>query len=120
MTEPLPENEPENPIPAAAHDLRIEMLGTSFSITAGEDPAYLNEVLAQYQLAVANTQGISGIKNPLNVAILTGFMLCNEINKLRLQTEEEQEHTELELDRIVRRLVTRIDKVIEEPNSPYG
>jgi hypothetical protein len=37
------------------HDLFIDVLGTSFSITAGEDPAYLEEVLAQYRLAVANT-----------------------------------------------------------------
>ena len=101
------------------HDLLINILGASFSITAGEDPAYLDEVLAQYQIAVANTQGISGMKDPLKVAILTGFLLCDEINKIKLQIVEEQAKAELqrstelqELNRITRNIIARIDQVI--------
>jgi cell division protein ZapA (FtsZ GTPase activity inhibitor) len=100
------------------HDLLINVLGTSFSITAGEDPAYLDEVLAQYQVAVANTQGISGMKDPLKVAILTGFLLCDEINKIKLQIEEEQAKADLkrtaevqELNRIMGNILARIDQV---------
>ena len=105
-------------IPFVANDLLINVLGTSFSITAGEDPAYLDEVLAQYQVAVANTQGISGIKDPLKIAILTGFLLCDEINKIKMQVEEEQAKAELEqttelqeLNRLTRNIITRIDQV---------
>jgi cell division protein ZapA (FtsZ GTPase activity inhibitor) len=101
-----------------AHDLLINVLGTSFSITAGEDPAYLDEVLAQYQVAVANTQGISGMKDPLKVAILTGFLLCDEINKIKLQIEEEQAKADLErtaevqeLNRIMGNILARINQV---------
>jgi cell division protein ZapA (FtsZ GTPase activity inhibitor) len=108
-----------------SHDLLINVLGTSFSITAGEDPAYLDEVLAQYQVAVANTQGISGRKDPLKVAILTGFLLCDEINKIKLQIEEEQAKVEeeqakadlkrtaevQELNRIMGNILARIDQV---------
>ena len=100
------------------NDLLINVLGASFSITAGEDPAYLDEVLAQYQIAVANTQGISGMKDPLKVAILTGFLLCDEINKIKLQIQEEHTKAELqrsaetqELDRITRNIIARIDQV---------
>jgi len=96
-----------------AHDLLINVLGTSFSITAGEDPAYLEEVLAQYQVAVANTQGISGMKDPLKIAILTGFLLCDEINKLKMQVEAEQQTEKLELDRITREIIDRIDQAID-------
>jgi cell division protein ZapA (FtsZ GTPase activity inhibitor) len=106
-------------IPFIANDLLINVLGTSFSITAGEDPAYLEEVLAQYQVAVANTQGISGIKDPLKIAILTGFLLCDEINKLKIQVEEDQTKTALqqqteaqELNRITRDIIDRIDQAI--------
>ena len=100
------------------HDLLINVLGASFSITAGEDPAYLDEVLAQYQVAVANTQGISGMKDPLKVAILTGFLLCDEINKIKQQVEEERSKADSqraaevqELNRITRNIMARIDKM---------
>jgi cell division protein ZapA (FtsZ GTPase activity inhibitor) len=106
--------------PYIANDLLINVLGTSFSISAGEDSAYLDEVLAQYQVAVANTQGISGIKDPLKIAILTGFLLCDEINKLKIQIEEDQTKTALEqqteaqeLNRITRNIIDRIDQAID-------
>jgi cell division protein ZapA (FtsZ GTPase activity inhibitor) len=123
---PLPKAEFENTPPdesqaepaAGRHDLLINALGTSFSITAGEDPAYLDEVLTQYQVAVANTQGISGMKDPLKVAILTGFLLCDEINKIKLQVKEEQANINRrqaaetqEVNRITRNLIARIDQV---------
>ena len=99
------------------HDLNINILGASFSITAGEDPAYLEEVLAQYQFAVTNTQGISQMKDPLKVAILTGFLLCDEINKLKMQIEEDRANEEQELERITRNLIACIDQVIEKTDS---
>jgi len=122
---PLPETEFEVSLPESQaepktgpHDLPINILGTSFSITASEDPAYLDEVLAQYQIAVANTQGISGMKDPLKVAILTGFLLCDEINKIKLQVEEKQVKDDQqrsaevqELNRVMRNIMARIDDV---------
>ena len=109
------------------HDLLIKVLGTSFSITAGEDPKYLDEVLAQYRFAVENTQGISGMKDPLKVAILTGFLLCDEINKLKQQVLEERADAEVqrageerELERITRNLIACIDQVIEKTDSLDG
>jgi cell division protein ZapA (FtsZ GTPase activity inhibitor) len=71
-----------------ANELGLDILGTSFTIAADEDEAYLQKVLAQYRKAVENTQAISGINDPLNVAILTGFLLCDEINKMKRQMEE--------------------------------
>jgi cell division protein ZapA (FtsZ GTPase activity inhibitor) len=125
---PLPETEFEISPPESQaesktgpHDLLIEALGASFSITASEDPAYLEEVLAQYQIAVANTQGISGMKDPLKVAILTGFLLCDEINKIKLQVEEKQTKDDQqraaeiqELNRILRNIMARIDQAFHD------
>ena len=104
------------------HDLRIDALGRSFIITAGEDPDFLEEVLSQYQFAIANTQGISGMKDdPLKVAILTGFLLCAEINKIKMQVEEDRADAEMrqeievrELERITRNMIACIDQVIEK------
>ncbi|MDR0291137.1 MAG: cell division protein ZapA [Treponema sp.] len=111
---PVSQEEPE----IGQNDLQINVLGASFSISAGEEPAYLEEVLAQYQVAVANTQGISGMKDPLKVAILTGFLLCDEINKLKLHFEEEKAKSDLrrkaeaqEINRVTRNTIARIDQL---------
>ncbi len=81
-----------------ANKLAFNILGASFSIDADEDEAYLQKVLEQYHAAVENTQNISGINEPLNIAVLTGFLLCDEINKIKLQTDfgsdEAQKRTE--------------------------
>ena len=132
MNEPLPESEHENPETQPApgtgpHDISINVLGTSFSITAGEAPEYLDEVLAQYQVAIANTQNISGMKDPLKVAILTGFLLCDEINKLKLQIKEEQANVdaqqtgdEHELHQITENLISSLDLIMERTRSFDG
>ena len=111
------ENTPfESPqeVEVSSHDLHIDVLGTNFYITADKDPEYLNEVLAQYRFAIANTQGISGMKDdPLKVAILTGFLLCDEINKQKIQNEEERIKAGKTLDRAVQDIITRIDQLME-------
>jgi len=73
------------------NELKFDILGTSFTITTDEDEAYLEKILTQYKAAVINTQSISGIKEPLNIAILTGFLLCDEFNKIKYKLEEERE-----------------------------
>jgi len=70
------------------NDLCLDILGTSFTITTDEEEEYLKKVLNQYKAAVKNTQSISGISERLNIAILTGFLLCDEINKMKEQLDE--------------------------------
>ena len=93
--------------------LRLDILGASFTITAEEDEVYLKKVLGQYNAAVKNTQSISGINEPLNVAILTGFLLCDEINKIKQQTESESK----EAQERTMRLITALDKVLEKKDG---
>jgi len=105
---------PESKSAVALHDLLIDVLGTKFSITTNEDPAFLDKVLVQYQAAIENTRNISGMKDPLKIAILTGFLLCAEINKLKTQIEKEQTGVEQELNRITRNLIDCIDHAMEQ------
>jgi cell division protein ZapA (FtsZ GTPase activity inhibitor) len=101
------------------HDLDIDVLGASFSITADEAPEYLNGVLEEYRLAVSSTQGISGMKDPLKVAILTGFLLCEQISKLKAHAEEDQSAAEQALDR-TRDLILRLDGIIDSSRAANG
>jgi len=107
---------PETKSAVALHDLLIDVLGTKFSITTNEDPEFLDKVLTQYQTAIDNTRNISGMKDSLKISILTGFLLCAEINKLKIQIEKEQTDLEQEIDRITRNLIDCIDQVMEETN----
>ncbi|MCL2208579.1 MAG: cell division protein ZapA [Treponema sp.] len=91
-----------------ANELVLDILGTSFSITVDEDKEYLQKVLSQYCCAIENTQAISGINEPLNIAVLTGYLLCDEINRIKQQLENES----TEVNRRTMTLISKLDKVL--------
>ncbi|MDR2796006.1 MAG: cell division protein ZapA [Spirochaetaceae bacterium] len=64
-------------------DLRVDLLGTSFSITVDEDAFYLKILLDKYRRVVENAQRTTGLDDPLKTAIIAGFLLCDEVEKLR-------------------------------------
>jgi cell division protein ZapA (FtsZ GTPase activity inhibitor) len=99
------------------NDLRINMLGTSFSISADEDPEYLESLLERYQIIVENTKKATGLTDPLKAAILTGFLLCDEIEKLKTRFGEQdaRQAEQLTLD-----LIARIDEALPETFAGSG
>ena len=99
-----------------ANDLCLDILGTSFTITADEDETYLQEILSQYREAVENTQSISGISEPLNVAVLTGFLLCDEINKIKLQLERDAADKDA-VEKRTLNLIAKLDQAFKTSNG---
>ncbi|MDR2661660.1 MAG: cell division protein ZapA [Treponema sp.] len=90
--------------------LRIDVLGTSLSIAADEDPDYLEKLLNRYRMVIENTKNLTGLEDPLQVAILTGFLLCDEIEKIKRQDAQEgREAEQLTLD-----MIARIDELIPD------
>jgi mannose-6-phosphate isomerase len=105
-------------------NLQLNILGASFSISTDEDPAYLEELFNFYKEAVDNTQKITKFKDPLRTAILTGFLLCDELKKKErspvpaapVRTGEDGAAAEkLTLD-----LIARIDEVLDQGKAPAG
>jgi cell division protein ZapA (FtsZ GTPase activity inhibitor) len=96
--------------------LRIDLLGTCLSIAADEDSAYLESLLNRYRIVIENTQKSTGLTDPLKIAVLTGFLLCDEIEKTKklgqLGEREGKEAERLTLD-----LIARIDEVIPGSSS---
>jgi len=89
----------------AKSDLIIDILGTTITITADEDPEYLNKLLGKYKKTIDNVKKISGLKDPLKLAVLTGYLLCDDLEKagsLQLKTEDSSEAEELTLGMISR------------------
>ena len=62
-------------------NLHIDVLGTDITISADETPEYLDTILDKYRDAIDHVQRITGPKDPLKIAILTGFLLCDELEK---------------------------------------
>ena len=100
----------------AKSDLRIDILGTSITISTDETPEYLNELLSKYRERIENLQRISGLKDPLKVAILTGFLLCDDLEKAGTVITGEKEGGELE--RLTLGMITRLDEALGEKDLP--
>jgi mannose-6-phosphate isomerase len=100
----------------AKSDLRIDILGTSFSISADEDRAYLEGLLNYYRIKIDNTRKKTGLQDPLKLALVTGFLLCDDILKGKNGTEQD------EAERLTLDLITRIDALLpmddETPAAP--
>ena len=103
--------------------LKIDMLGTSFTIQANEDNQYLEKLLGYYKRITDDVKNIDSIKSPLQVAILSGIMICDELykekqNKIALENGEsvaqisENSLDSDELQRITLEMIKKIDKVL--------
>ncbi|MDR1588355.1 MAG: cell division protein ZapA [Treponema sp.] len=100
---------------------RLDILGTSFSITTDEDRAYLENILEQYRTNIENIQNISGLKDPLKIAVLTGFSLSDEILRLRMElrkkAEAPHEDEAGEIERRALGLIAKIDQVLKNSGN---
>jgi hypothetical protein len=94
-------------------DLRVDLLGTSFTITVDEDAVYLKVLIDKYRRIIDNTQKTTGIEDPLKTAIVAGLLLCDETEKLRAR-----ENTGLgvfdamQAEALTVDLIDRIDKAL--------
>jgi cell division protein ZapA len=96
----------------AVSDFVLDVLGTSFSISVDEEPEYMERIHKQFRAAVENTKKMFNLKDPLVTAILTGFLLSDELAKLQkigFREGEEQEAEELAMN-----MIARIDSVLED------
>ncbi|MCL2374571.1 MAG: mannose-6-phosphate isomerase, class I [Treponema sp.] len=76
--------------------LLIDILGASIAISADEEPEYLDALLAKYRAAVEDAQRVSGLDDPLKIAILTGFLLCNDLQQTGTAFSGEKDSGEFE------------------------
>jgi len=102
------------------NDIVIDILGTSFSITAEEDKSYLEGILNNYRLALKNIQESSGLRDPLKLAVLTGFLLCDKIQRIYLKGIEEQGdeiYETKEAEQLTLGMIARISENLEAMND---
>lgn len=101
--------------------LQIDILGTSFTITAKEDTEYLQKLLAYYSQVAKQIETTEITQDNIQTAILTGIMLCDELykEKYRLHKIKKQVNTEAlaEAEKITLKMMGNIDKVLETNND---
>ncbi|MDR2102220.1 MAG: cell division protein ZapA [Treponema sp.] len=97
-------------------DLRIDILGTSITISADEDVSYLEDLLYRYRTAIENTQRATGLKDPLKIAILTGYLLCDELQKKYAAPGKPGagDHEGKAAEQLTLELIARIDDALED------
>jgi mannose-6-phosphate isomerase len=95
------------------NNLNIDVLGASITISADEDQEYLKNLLEIYKKKVENIRVSSSLKDPLKIAVLTGFLLCDEVEKALGKTKgEEKAAEELTLD-----IISRLDEALDLPRE---
>ena len=89
---------------------QIDLLDTSFTILVDEDSVYLERLLNRYRGILEKTRNAVGISKdePIKLAIITGLLLCDEIEKLKSQKNNEDN----ELEKRTLDLIARIDEAI--------
>jgi cell division protein ZapA (FtsZ GTPase activity inhibitor) len=96
-------------------NLRIEALGTVITIAAEEEAGYLTGLLARYLAAIEKTKRASpSIRDPLKLAILTGFQFCDELQKLETKTGPDSGESQ-EVQQLTESMLARIAEVL--PNG---
>ncbi|MDT8299303.1 MAG: cell division protein ZapA [Spirochaetaceae bacterium] len=92
------------------------MLGTSFTIRADEDEAYMKRILWYLERKIEETKERTPIADPVKISILTSFYIIDEL--LREKTRDGREavlpEESDEMERIALRLISEIDDAIGE------
>ena len=99
--------------------LKVDLLGTSFTIQANEDTEYLDKLLGYYKQITQDIEKIDSVKTPIQIAILSGIMLCDELykekqRKITMQNNGGQISTENdeEIELRTKQMIEKISKVL--------
>lgn len=100
--------------------LQINMLGTSFSIKASEDDEYLSKLSGYYTKLVEEIQKSGMLKSSLDISILAGIMLCDELYKekaknsvsspAKIQDPKESEKAQI----LTQKMIAQLDSVLKK------
>jgi mannose-6-phosphate isomerase len=100
------------------NSLRIDVLGTSFTIVAEAERLHLDGLLKRYKLKIEEVRKNTGIDNPLHIAILTGFSLYDEIERMRSGNGKYNDSKDMSIGERLNDLSSRIDEVIgDKPDA---
>ena len=112
-------------------DLHIDILGTELTISTDEDQDYLDALLSKYRQTIENVKLKTGLKDPLKIAVLTGFLLCDDLekagtpdglyeSKIRMgpnfqgTSTDDKNQDQGEAERLALSLISRLDELVTD------
>jgi mannose-6-phosphate isomerase len=98
-------------------NLHINVLGTSITISTEEDPEYLNALLETYRKALEHTQNSTGLQDALKTAVLTGFLLCDEVQKAAGKSRKTGDDAAREAEELTLNIISRLDDILDLPHE---
>lgn len=97
--------------------LNIDILGKQFTVAAKEDDAYLQNLLDHYGEAVQHVKKTSGLDDALKISILTGIILCDELEKEKNADHSNQAIKIEEDEKALNEIEERTAKILEKINQ---
>jgi cell division protein ZapA len=105
----------------AIETVRIEMLGTSFTIQTDESREYIDSILAYLHGKIDTVVTASRVEDPLKAAILAGVYLVDELFRERVDNTVRTGLAMTDRDEIsvvTERLIARIDDTLGVAGLP--
>jgi cell division protein ZapA (FtsZ GTPase activity inhibitor) len=65
------------------NSVRIDVLGSSFTVQTDEDPAYFSELLAFYRSRLDLVESQTKLKDPIRLSALAAILMADELFKAR-------------------------------------
>jgi cell division protein ZapA (FtsZ GTPase activity inhibitor) len=101
--------------------MQINLLGTSFTIKADEDPEYVTNLLSYVETKVKEIESAATLKEPLKISILTSLLIADELFKEREKGRQrgttngqDQSLDSDEVTRIAKNMIERLERTLRE------
>ena len=98
----------------ANNNFSIDIFGTAITISTDEDPGYLDKLLSKYRDKIEDVRIKSRFDDPLKLAVFTGFLLCDELEKAAA-SKEKKDVPDAEVEQITMGLLSRLEEILESP-----
>lgn len=97
--------------------LKIDALGTSFTVKSNEESAYLAKLFDYFKRLSSQIQKSNSTKDSLQTAILTAIAMCDELYKekyknAKLKGEVQNLLTDEDVNDIAEKLIKKLDTVL--------
>ena len=95
--------------------LRVELLGTSFTIQSSDDPEYLGRLVTHLRERIAETKETYPFADPVTIALLTALNLVDELLRRRPAPSAAPDGA---VDEVAQRLMRRVDEALGDVAAP--